>query len=223
MQTKFRPRIWARMSTHFCRSNDRQNGSTHKDARFHANQPCAILMCHRRSQMFIPQKFIVAMEPINNMSEWTPLVVAGLVVLAPVVAAPVVAAPVVALWNAVQVAEAGTDGVVSQHVLLSGPTMAILAAVIFIPAPHVIVLPPHLVLSGLQHAASVHDATSPGHSSVSLAVSLMFHPTLHVDLAEHFALAEQQSATSVNFFQATLAFAESWNFPAPHVTVLAPQ
>jgi hypothetical protein len=181
-------------------------------------------------QTFIPQKFIVAMEPINNMSEWTPLVVAGLVVLAPVVAAPVVAAPVVAapvvaLWNAVQVAEAGTDGVVSQHVLLSVPTMAILAAVIFIPAPHVIVpmLAPHLVLSGLQHAASVHDATSPGHSSVSLAVSLMFHPTLHVDLAEHFALAEQQSATSVNFFQATLAFAESLNFPVPHVTVLAPQ
>lgn len=130
-----------------------------------------------------------------------------------------------ALWNAVHVAAAGTAGVVSQHVLLSVPTMAILAEVTDIPLPHLIVpmLGPHLVMSGLQHAASEHDAASPGHSSVSLVAFLIFIPSLHVDLAEHFALAEQQSATSVVFFQATLAFAESWNFPAPHVTVLAPQ
>jgi len=98
------------------------------------------------------------------------------------------------LWNAVHAAGLG---VVTQHTAFVVPVMVEDKDV---PVSHVIValLPPHLVMSSLQHAVA-HEVADPEHSSVALVVSIIMEVPHEVTLSAHVALAEQQSATLVAF------------------------
>jgi hypothetical protein len=92
-----------------------------------------------------------------------------------------------------------------------------------VPASQVMVLPPHFVVSGMQHLeASVEAQVAVAQCNVA-ALVCFFIPAAQVKL-EHLALAVQQLVflVATSLPAAAPAFEGSWNLPASQVMVLPP-
>ena len=97
-----------------------------------------------------------------------------------------------------------------------------------LPAPQVTVLPPHFVVSAMQHVeASV--AAQGAFAQFNVAASTFFFFPAAQAYVEHLALAVQQLVFMAAWLDpkkvgwtpaAVLAFEGSWSLPAPQVTVL---